>query len=578
MRILSITFLLNIFFACSCLSATHSFTKLPINDEGWTDFQTLTSNGYESARVVFVSNTGNDSTGQVYGISDVNFDSYGNFIAVGTPKAYATVATAYSQIRNGYPDILLLERGSTWTAGLGGHAKSGSGITTRHIIAAYGTGNKPRLTNLQLSTYNASYLLVSSIEFYSPDWTTGARALEIVGSFDHQIFEDLYISGMKGNKLQGGTITNVVIRRCVFTGNEAYHGVIFAQQATGVLLEENVFVRNFNKNHPDGSRYGRILYFSSEQTSNPDGHDSLNGVILQGNIFANGERNGTDVRSCGTIDNNLFLQNDNNNFGGHGGSGGTIQSDCYVRNNVFAEGAPNIGGFNNMYYRNVDGGEIRGNIWTDNTGMTDYAIAIILTGDETSLYIARNITISDNIVYDYGSTTGVYALTTDSEFTDVQNVIITNNDFQMTNGSANIILNRNWDSGTKLFEGFTYSNNRYYSTASTSKWFRAGSTSGDLNWWVSQSGETGAQVKKVSYPAPTRTIKTYNAYLGGAASTSAFLDQTLLQSRTNWRTQYTADAVNDYIRAGFGISTSHQTTQTAANLLYKMVIIKQLEE
>jgi hypothetical protein len=55
-----------------------------------------------------------------------------------------------------------------------------------------------------------------------------------------------------------------------------------------------------------------------------------------------------------------------------------------------------------------------------------------------------------------------------------------------------------------------------------------------------------------SFPDPNRSIATYQASIGGNASLAAFLTQCRLQSKANWRTEYTADAVNTYIRAGFG--------------------------
>jgi len=56
----------------------------------------------------------------------------------------------------------------------------------------------------------------------------------------------------------------------------------------------------------------------------------------------------------------------------------------------------------------------------------------------------------------------------------------------------------------------------------------------------------------MSYPDPNRTIGTYNASLGGPATLEAFMAQARLQSKDNWRSQYTANAVNDYVRVGFG--------------------------
>ena len=55
-----------------------------------------------------------------------------------------------------------------------------------------------------------------------------------------------------------------------------------------------------------------------------------------------------------------------------------------------------------------------------------------------------------------------------------------------------------------------------------------------------------------SYPAPERTISSYNASLGGEASFAAFAEQVRLQRKGNWRPAYSAQVVNEYFREGFG--------------------------
>jgi hypothetical protein len=61
------------------------------------------------------------------------------------------------------------------------------------------------------------------------------------------------------------------------------------------------------------------------------------------------------------------------------------------------------------------------------------------------------------------------------------------------------------------------------------------------------------------YLDPKRTVGTYNASLGGLPTSSAFLTEARKQSKDYWRPQYTASAVNNYIRAGFGPSNSDTT-------------------
>ncbi len=59
---------------------------------------------------------------------------------------------------------------------------------------------------------------------------------------------------------------------------------------------------------------------------------------------------------------------------------------------------------------------------------------------------------------------------------------------------------------------------------------------------------------------PDRTVESYHQALGRSGSLDAFLDQVLEQSKSNWRDAYTADAVNDYIRAGFDLNEEPNLT------------------
>jgi hypothetical protein len=53
-------------------------------------------------------------------------------------------------------------------------------------------------------------------------------------------------------------------------------------------------------------------------------------------------------------------------------------------------------------------------------------------------------------------------------------------------------------------------------------------------------------------PAPERTIETYDLTLGGPGTLDHFMSLARQQSRDHWNPALTAQAVNTYIRAGFG--------------------------
>jgi hypothetical protein len=66
--------------------------------------------------------------------------------------------------------------------------------------------------------------------------------------------------------------------------------------------------------------------------------------------------------------------------------------------------------------------------------------------------------------------------------------------------------------------------------------------------------DSSSSSQLVEYPDPSRTIETYHASIGGAATYRSFLAEALRQSKTNWRPAYTANAVNTYVRAGFALA------------------------
>ena len=60
-------------------------------------------------------------------------------------------------------------------------------------------------------------------------------------------------------------------------------------------------------------------------------------------------------------------------------------------------------------------------------------------------------------------------------------------------------------------------------------------------------------INLTTYLDPNRTVETYNASLHNSPTLIAFLAAARDQSKGNWNRQYTAGAVNEYIRAGFYI-------------------------
>ncbi|NLF39348.1 hypothetical protein GX586_07875, partial [bacterium] len=63
--------------------------------------------------------------------------------------------------------------------------------------------------------------------------------------------------------------------------------------------------------------------------------------------------------------------------------------------------------------------------------------------------------------------------------------------------------------------------------------------------------DAGARTNKLAYPFPRRTVYTYLADLGRSNTVVEFVAALRAQSRTTWNTNFTAGAINEYLRRGF---------------------------
>ena len=531
-----------------------TFSVLPTTDSGWTDFEQILQTGYDDARVVFVSSsTGNDSTGKVYGISDITFDSNGMFQPIGLVDAFQTITEANINMRNGYPDIILLKRGDewvgeSWRTGSAGRAPAGRSSTERHIIASYGTGNRPQLhlnTDVGFDNDNKSYIIVSGLRFYADNWLNSSRAIDVRGDSQDILFEDIKVDRHAGGIFQGGDLVNMVVRRCIFTEHEAHDGMFYAYKTTNMLFEQNIFYKPYDDSYPDESRYGRIMYLNPGDGINLHGLD----VILRKNIYYSSERIGIDARAGGIIEDNLICRS-TIRFGANGGSGGSLVSGELL-NNVFMQTTDKMNMGSGLDVINAENTVIDGNIFTDPGNQNGEADAIEIMGDSSyDTYVARNIKVSNNVVYGWANPAGdgrgiwINSNLNNGGLNDIRNITIRDNEIQMNSGSIDVIF-----IASSVVPKAMLSGNKYFSSDSTSSWFTPG---GNFTSWLLSTKETDSETIEISYPDPSRTIESYHSSLGGIPSTEDFMDEVLLQSRQNWRPGFTAAAFNNYIREGFG--------------------------
>ena len=103
-------------------------------------------------------------------------------------------------------------------------------------------------------------------------------------------------------------------------------------------------------------------------------------------------------------------------------------------------------------------------------------------------------------------------------------------------------------------------NYEYYTENGAAAFYAGGVKSFDA--WCTLTGDDSVFAEH-TFPDPTRSIETYMQHLGQTATIDAFIAKIRAQDRFNWDTDYTAEVVNDWLRAGFWESE----TATAARLV-----------
>jgi len=122
-----------------------------------------------------------------------------------------------------------------------------------------------------------------------------------------------------------------------------------------------------------------------------------------------------------------------------------------------------------------------------------------------------------------------------------------NNQFVIPEGGEDPIVRHRGD----FVDGLNYSGNGYFSNVDEDRWFDA-SGFHSIEEWRLISGEDDATVSTYTPQDVGRNVDSYARDVLGIGSTLAdFAREARKQSRLNWRPEYQAQPINDYIRAGY---------------------------
>ena len=436
------------------------------------------------SRLIYVSATGNDGTGASTTIA-AQTDA---FDPQGTVLPYLTVAAAFAQIRDGYPDWILFKRGDSWTDQYITLAKdfNGRSSTEPFMLTYYGaTGDRPlfRLddqSGVLAQKENISNVTIYGLEYYaykrdpaSPDYlvtSASPSAIKWLGGGSDITIEECKMSFFGNNILMQSyvtTLTNVTIRRCIVTDSwraaEAHSQGIYADQVTGLLIEDCLFDHNgWNESivpEAHATLYNHNIYLQYGQP-NTD-------VIVRNNILTRGSSHGVHGRPGGSYDNNLIVENSVSLGIGYAGQPLPSGSVTTVTNNVILDGKlmnPNSG------------------TYTDDTTAVWGLIV-----DDDALNNSASLTLENNIIAhrrDTGSNDSIKL----SGATDTNNII------------------HLWDASDTTNPGWT---------------------------------------------DPTLKVGDFMNNKSLTATTVAFIDYHKDRALNSWDTTMDATSVNDYIRVGF---------------------------
>lgn len=471
---------------------------------GWTTITASAPSGEGSTfsgagtRKVYVSNSaGNDA----------------NDGSSATPLK--TLAAGLALLRNGSPDWLLLKKGDTWTdERLGFITQSGLSATEPMLISAYGTGARPLIKYKAivstfpavgfLSATNGNFFALIGIEFYdyTRDPANPSYNFSTVGDED---------SGLSDLAAQDWFL----VEDCKWSfggmgiGSPwGQSGVITDAHSGDIIFRRNVVVNNYqisSAGHGVGIFITGVdrLVFEENVFDHNGWNESVSGG--EGNIFShNVYLHG--VNGPATVRGNISARASSHGFQVR--AGGTVYDNLLVRNPVAL-----IVGCTATVDSNVvlEANDINNDPATLARGWGLDAETLI-----DGITVPASITITNNILAHEASTAG--------------------------NGNAILIGN------SAATSGITATGNVIYD------WESLGST-----YIVQGSGSTGNTVtpnaiNSAGYSAPTRSVGSYDsAVMGGPGTLAHFLSLAALQSKDNWDSRLTANAVNTYIRAGFGI-------------------------
>ena len=557
------------------------FNLYPRETNGWDESGWSIITPSEDSRLIYVSSSlGDDETAEFYAPRDID-----DVEAPGVIKPYQTIEAAMVNAREGYPDWVLLLKGDVWEVHERIRVKSGRSKLHRSVITSYGeNGQRPIIKSDADEIFriwtDRNYIVISGLEFYAykrdPDSTEFSGWSQVTESIAIRIYSPKdSIRGtilLEGNDFNyfskgismngGGDVRDVVIRRNTIRNSysERNHSQgIYASRAS-VILEENVFDHNGwykqqigtgnEKDEGQANMFNHNTYFAGSVHSKFIRNIFLRSSSIQ-NKWATNSNADSNVDSIKSHD--LWIE-DNVYVGGEVGisAGGNTDYDTGPRwkditiiNNVMLAIGRDQPTNRTLGWSidatDWDGGLICGNylLHTDNS-LVNNLIGINLTGHSNDVTISEN-TIHGLVTPSPSSKVGAISVNSGPK----SNILISGNNIQLAGSNMRVIVADQLNS--VVFKG-----NTYFSSLNNDAWFRAEEVNYDINTWSEVSGDSSSSMEQDLFLEPKRTFETYLASIGLPESIDEFSKQAANQSKSNWNSDFTAQAVLNYIRESYG--------------------------
>ena len=519
--------------------ATRQFTLSLRNDEPLQGFRDFTPS--PDSRIVYVSSSQGD---------DAN-----DGLTPQRPKR--TIAAGRRLMRDQFPDWLLLRRGDVFQEAVSWTTR-GRSAKEPQLLSSYGPGTaRPRLNCAGTTGYavmgggsapaTRDNIAMSGIHFNGREGSTGTNeptGLMLLSPSANVWIEDcVFENFLNGAVVQGyeGRHTNITIRRTIFADNytvgPSHAQGMFVANVDRMLLEDCTFDMNgWNANVPGAvaTIFRHNVYIANGNT----------GVVVRGSMFVNGASHGLQLRCGGVLTDNLFLRNSiSMTLGGgtHPEPGGV---GIVALRNIVLDGkdiAPEHPRGWGISASNLTSGVIAENVVANNV-LGNMPVPFTVDIDDPTLRPIRNLAIVGNVISNWG---GTFAFSGAPQ--GFQNVQFARNEF--FNTISNSLLIRHAEGLSSVLSG----GNVFHSSASGGRWFNVGSRTLTLPQWQAAIGDLTSTSQNLRRPFRGVSVADYQNSMSRTPTHEAFMAEVRQQGRANWRHEYTAYAVRDYVRTSLGM-------------------------